>query len=190
MGQVGGLSALREERDWFAANVLRLRFAEADIEEAHAEWGCNCGPAALAAACGLSLDEARVLLPEFDRKRFVNITMMREAIAEAGWMIVHDWKRCWAAGERSLIRVQFGGPWIAAEGEAAQKWQVRSACMATHWIAQFRGPGGLAFVFDVNSGLVPWGEWERGVMPRIAAAIPNCDGSYHLTHSWQIERRE
>ena len=31
------------------------RFTLADVEGANATWGCNCGPAALAAICGLTL---------------------------------------------------------------------------------------------------------------------------------------
>lgn len=35
-----------------------IRFTAADLERAHAEWSCSCGPAALAAICGLTLDDA------------------------------------------------------------------------------------------------------------------------------------
>jgi len=60
--------------------VITLRFDQRDFEQANAEWGCNCGPSALAAALGITLDRAHELIPEFDDRRYTSPRMMKDAL--------------------------------------------------------------------------------------------------------------
>ena len=39
----------------FSARPTAPRFTLSDAERAYDDWGCNCGPAALAAICGMTL---------------------------------------------------------------------------------------------------------------------------------------
>ena len=49
---------------------MLLRFNIADMERASDEWGCNCGPSALAAVTGRTLEEIRPLMGDFEKKRY------------------------------------------------------------------------------------------------------------------------
>src|ERR1700753_3352718 len=56
-------------------------FSLVDLEAAHESWGCNCGPGAVAAICGLTLDAVRALFgPEFEAKGYTNPTLMVQAL--------------------------------------------------------------------------------------------------------------
>ena len=91
--------------------MTTLRFGFAEIERAAVDWGANCGPAALAAACGLTLDDVRPHLEGFERKRYTNPTMMFGALDSLGVR----WRRlkpC-AWPDYGLVRVQWHGPWMA-----------------------------------------------------------------------------
>jgi hypothetical protein len=172
-------SPMQETARWVNEHWLKLRFGQAEVEAAHNEWGCNCGPAALAAVMGLTLDEVRLCLGDFEERGYMNVSMMRSAIAAAGGRINGEvdcgpGRDFYPLGRFGLVRIQRGGPWII-DGKPA-RW----AATASHWIASIHGPGGLQFIYDINSGLVPWGEWDRGVAPAIMREIKRCDGSYYL----------
>lgn len=125
---------------------MKLKFDELDAKRAHAEWGCNCGPAALAAVLGKTLDEIRPFMGPFEQRSYTNISNMREAIAAAGGRIVRSYES-WPPVGVGLVRIQWGGPWIA-NGKPA-RW----AATATHWIAAYRTRESHLYVFDVNGGI-------------------------------------
>src|SRR5580700_11291869 len=61
------------------ANFTRLtmtvnppRFTPADADRAYEEWGMNCGPSALAAVMGMTFDEVRPHMGDFERKHYTN----------------------------------------------------------------------------------------------------------------------
>lgn len=59
------------------------RFTESDVDHAHADWFCTCGPAALAAIYDLTLDEVR---PHFNPAfpGYTTPTRMYQALRNAG----------------------------------------------------------------------------------------------------------
>jgi hypothetical protein len=173
---------------WMRENTFRVRFTDEELHAANQDWGCNCGPASLAAICGLSLKEARLCLGEFEHKGYMNVRMMRAAIAAAGWTITHEARvssesQMWPLGKLGLVRVQWGGPWII-DGKPT-RW----ASCYSHWVGAVRGPADITYVYDINSGLVSYGEWERGVVPLILReCVPRNDGTFFLSHAWSVEK--
>jgi hypothetical protein len=178
------------------------RFTLADLERASESWGCNCGPTALAAIAGLTLDEVRPHLQGFDDKRYTNPTMMFGALQSIGrpWQRIRTSPLSGAAAHMpwwGLCRIQWHGPWTA-EG-ANPRWAYRQ----THWIgaAKRKTDGGLIGVgdigvFDVNcvnetpdSGWVSLEDWQCSVVPFITADIPRASGGWHITHAIEVERR-
>lgn len=66
------------------APVMPLQFCHEDGARAWREWGCNCGPTALAAILGLTLDEVRPHLGDFEQKHYTNPRLMAQALRSAG----------------------------------------------------------------------------------------------------------
>lgn len=172
-------------------DIPTLAFGDVDVQMAFDSWGCNCGPAALAAVTGNTLDEVRPACTAagFSIKRYMSPTMMKAAIASLGIGMAQKYcgardKSCFP--EHGLARMQFTGPWTSPG--ANPKWAYRQ----THWTSSWRiGEGVEAFtlLFDVNvsCGLIPLAEWEQRVAPAIAANMPRADGGWFVTHSWEIE---
>jgi hypothetical protein len=63
---------------------LPVRISVEDAEHANDVWGCNCGPGALAAITGLTLDQVRPHMGDFERKRYTNPTLMFAALKSIG----------------------------------------------------------------------------------------------------------
>ena len=109
-----------------------LRFTAADSERANREWKATCGPHALAAACGVTLDEVRKAL--YDYRGWMNPTRMGEALLSLGvsptlrriWMKTHE--PC-----NGISRVQFEGEWLDPGVPPAVAYH------HTHWVAHFDG---------------------------------------------------
>jgi hypothetical protein len=59
-------------------DTFAVSFTEADAHRAYDEWGANCGPGALAAIAGLTLDKVRALMGDFETKGYTNPTLMYE----------------------------------------------------------------------------------------------------------------
>jgi hypothetical protein len=146
-------------------------FTLADAQAAADAWGANCGPGALAAVLGLSLDAVRPHLSGFDQKRYTNPKMMRSALDSLGvaygWQTL-GWQRPAIAclPENGLARVQWAGPWT----DSGVPWA--AAQRHTHWIGSRRAaakPSCLVEVFDINcicvGGWVPLAEWSQSVVP-------------------------
>lgn len=159
---------------------MKLLFGSDDCRKAHDDWGCNCGPAALAFALGKTLDEIRPFLGPFEDRRYMNITNMRNSISDAGGRVTREYKG-WPPVGVGLVRVQWGGPWII-DGKPA-RW----AATATHWVATYRDPQSWLYVFDVNGGLKLADQWEKEIVPLIVASIKRADGRWTISHSWGVE---
>lgn len=163
--------------------VRAPRFTEADAQRAFDEWGCNCGPGALAAVMGMTLDEVRPHLPGFDEKRYTNPLMMYAALRSIG----RPWKRNIIGGHPGfwpcfgLVRVQWEGPWTLPGVPQRARYRY------THWIGAARGNGGVG-VFDINcmnngTGWVALDDWTSTVVPAITSEYKRATGAWHITHS-------
>lgn len=162
---------------------LLPHFTMADAERAHDEWGANCGPGALAVVAGLSLDELRPHLGNFESKRYTNPKLMFETLLRLGlkWQSIKpaDWPVF------GLVRVQWHGPWMEPFVPLRARYRY------THWVAAARRNGDVG-VFDINCmnngvGWVSLAEWSRVIAPHlIKHAAPRGNGKWSLTHAVEI----
>lgn len=175
------------------------RFTATDVARANADWLCSCGPAALAAICGLALDEVRPLFtPAFPG--WTTPTRMLEALRRSGRR--HTELRRTSATEQlwptwGLARVQWHGPWT--QPGANPRW----AYTHTHWVAAHThrpADRNVVDIWDVNelgeptplgpgNGWLPLSDWSAHTVPRLTADIKRATGGWHLTHSIEVERR-
>lgn len=186
--------------------ALDYPFTEEQAQAAHDQWGCNCGPTALAFALQMPLSFVRPLLPDFPARKYTNPTMMREALKSAGqdFRIIKVPVRTPGGGldiatmygenpklkpdepfsmmtdsPPHLVRVQWTGPWTKAG--ANPKWGYRM----THWICTWLQRS-VPLVFDCNGGVMHHEKWEAGIVPLITASIPRADGGWYPTHIWRL----
>ena len=173
------------------ANDFGLKFSSDDLLVAHKEWKLNCGPSALAAACGVTPSEVRPHLGEFERRGYMSPTMMSAALDSLGmpWhepsrsrKVPRDLAPC-VFPKNGLVRVQWCGPWTASGANG--RW----AYGQTHWIAVRTNEAFGTLVFDVNSGPVTYQDWDMRVAPAIVKSIKRADGEWYFTHLWEIEQR-
>jgi hypothetical protein len=168
-----------------------IRFTLADLEHAHAAWSCNCGPAALAAICGLTLVEVRPHFPGF--KGLVTTPQMifalKSARPHARFTVStyrdHGWPRF------GLARIQWEGPWTAPGADP--KWASRF----THWVGASQGEASGVEIWDVNAldvnatfgdGWAPLKWWKRDIVAALTGEIQNASGGWHITHAIEVER--
>lgn len=167
---------------------MKLRFTLADAERANDEWGCNCGPSALAAVTGRTLDEIRPL--DFEKKRYTNPTLMFDSLKRTG--VAFD--RIQGMPTHGLLRTQWEGPWT----EPGVPMRVRYR--HTHWIGikqplhaamldQFHRNAGI---FDVNAmnsgGWIAYSDWACTLVPwLLKEAVPKANGRWHVTHRVQVD---
>lgn len=174
------------------------RFTEADANRAAEEWSANCGPGALAAIMGLTLDEVR---PHFDKvdfpaKKYTNPSMMLDALDSVGakWRAKGigktfpsvDWPTY------GLARIQWEGPWT--EPGVNGKWKYRY----THWVGarvltNIREDYDRTGIFDINAmangtGWCRLWDWQAVIVSAITECYPRATGKWHITHSIEIDR--
>lgn len=110
------------------------RFTSADVDAAHSTWGCNCGPAALAAICNLTLDEVRPLFPDFPG--YTNPTRMFAALKSTGgrwnWSSVTIAEQPPTWPSYGIARIQWLGPWMQPGVPIAARYK------HTHWVGVSR----------------------------------------------------
>lgn len=165
-----------------------LRFTFEDAERAWEEWGANCGPGAIAAVCGLTLDELRPQLGDFERKKYTNPTLMREVLKRLGV----EFKTRTRRGEISpewpaygLARIQWEGPWTKPGVPIAARYR------HTHWVGAAQAENGERGVFDINcmnaGGWVSLEDWAKTIAPYlIKHHAPRGDGKWYLTHAVEV----
>lgn len=169
-----------------------LRFTAMDLEEAHEAWGCNCGPGALAAILGLTLDQVRPLMGDFEQKRYTNPTLMLESLRRAGARLSYRGGHLDPADmpNYGLARIQWEGPWTQPG------LPMRARYRYTHWVGSCRidqpraGRGRLG-VFDINcmnsGGWVGFDDWSDAIVPNILKqCVPRADGKWHVTHAIEV----
>jgi hypothetical protein len=179
------------------ADMLKPRFTIDDAERAHDEWGANCGPGALAAILGLTLDEVRPHMGDFERKGYTNPTLMLAALDSAG----AKWRKRQLGPNRvtggtvtflgfplyGLARIQWEGPWTKPGVPMAARYR------HTHWVGVAHGDSVRDVgIFDINcmnngTGWVSLENWRDIVVPYILQEyVPRADGGWHLTHVVEI----
>ena len=162
------------------STVYDYPFSQDELEQANKDWGCNCGPSALAFALQCSLDEVRALIPGFKDKRFTSPSMMKSALRGHAFTECRELDRyAMFAPEIALVRVQFTGPWTK-EG-ANPKW----AYHHTHWIAAWEYRN-YQLVFDCNGGEHLFRDWELEIVSQITKTISRADGDWFPTHIWRL----
>lgn len=169
-------------------------FTADDAQAAFDSWGANCGPGALAAVMGLSLDAVRQHLVGFDAKRYTNPTMMRAALDSMH--ASYQWKagRFGLFPSYGLARVQWAGPWTKPGVPAA------AAYRHTHWVASQMPDRSVSNphdvkIFDINAiGVGGWIDlpvWSGQLVPwLLKQCAPKSSGEWWLTHVVEIKRGE
>ena len=166
------------------ARITQPRFTLEDAELAYITWGCNCGPGALAAITGITLDDVRCHMGDFERKGYTNPTLMYESLDRAGarWQLIGP--KTWP--QWGLVRIQWHGPW------SAPGVPVRVAYRHTHWIGASVRPGGDIGIFDINamnngSGWCSLKNWSDSLVPWLLGECePKADGTWSITHSIEV----
>lgn len=162
--------------------MMMPRFSEADANRAWEEWGANCGPGALAAILGLTLDEVRPHMGDFESKRYTNPMLMYACLkslkADAHLRPDREWPGY------GLVRVQWEGPWTEPGVDRRARYRF------THWIgtACVRDDRGI---FDINcmnngTGWVSLEDWTSIIVPHLTAQYPRATGAWHITHGIEI----
>lgn len=161
---------------------VKQSFTQDEFDAAVKQWGCNCGPSALAFALQTKLDVARDLIPKFDEKRYTSPTMMKAALLGIGCRFTPAEVSIAAmfapGGQASLVRVQWTGPWT--EPGSNPKW----AYGYTHWICTWVERG-AQLVFDCNGGMQSFHEWRDETVPLLIGGNKRATG-WVPTHIWRL----
>lgn len=150
--------------------TTRTLYTPPDAEAAFEAWGCNCGPASLAALLGLKCEGVRDAFPDFAKRHYANPTHVLAALEKLG-------VRARSIGPHrpvvGLAFIQWGGPWLQPGVPVGAAYQ------RTHWIAV----DGEA-VYDVNAqGWVSRETWEdptEGVAAYLMEHVKGCDGTWSI----------
>jgi hypothetical protein len=164
--------------------MIPVRFTDADAQRAHDEWGANCGPGAIAAILGLTLNELRPHMGDFEQKHYTNPTLM--------WDVLYRLKVKYKVDNKSgnwpyhgLARVQWEGPWTRPGVP------MRARYRHTHWVAAIISKQNGLGVFDINAmnsgGWIAFSDWNAILVPWIIEnLVPKADGKWHITHTVEI----
>jgi hypothetical protein len=167
-----------------------LRFSVDDADRAGEEWRFSCGPASICAVLGLTPDEVRPHMQDFEQKGYTNPTLMWAALRSLGakWRVTASGKSepfyptpdPWP--RYGLARVQWAGPWTQPGVPMAARYR------HTHWVAADDN-----MVFDVNAtcvgGWISREEWAAQLVPWLLRECePKADGRWWLTHAVEVSR--
>ena len=154
-----------------------------EADAAFDAWGCNCGPGAIAAIMGMTLDDVRPHMGDFEQKRYTNPTLMWETLDRIG----RPWRKIGKAWPVfGLARIQWEGPW--SEPGANPRWGYRQ----THWVASWKTEARGHGIFDINAtgngtGWCSFEHWRDVLVPHIVAHVPRANGKWHVTHGVEVE---
>jgi hypothetical protein len=168
-----------------------VRFTLADADHAAEEWGCNCGPSALAAIMGMTLDEVRAHMGDFEAKHYTNPALMFYALESVG---ARFRVRSLASNVKflgwpmyGLALIQWEGPWTNPGVPMRARYRY------THWVGVARKTVDDIGIYDVNcmnngNGWVAYESWRDIVVPHIIAQYKRASGLWHITHAIEIDR--
>jgi hypothetical protein len=148
-----------------------LAFTAEQTQQAFDEWGCNCGPGALAAMTGTTPNFVRPHILKFNERRYTNPKMMLAALESL--KVPHKKEKPAAPHMMSaygINRIQWEGPWYG-----------RFAYHKTHWTGSMIWECRM-FIFDINSGWTTQQEWEAKTVPELTALYKRATGAWHVTH--------
>lgn len=159
-------------------------FTLAELEQACEFWGCNCGPVALAVACGVTLTEAHVALPDFDDRHYTNPSMMLQALRFLGAKFTHRWDarlpvEPWPSF--GLCRIQWDGPWCRGGVPIQARYR------KTHWVATATR-GESRGIYDINEPRwVGFDDWARVIVPEIIKeCVPGASGKWWVANAIEV----
>ena len=172
-----------------------VAFTLADATAAYFAWGANCGPAALAAMLGLSLEAVRPRIPCFEQRRYTNPTMMTAALTnlDAPFTLTVGKER--GVGIEwpfiGLARIQWEGSWMQPGVPVGAQYA------RTHWVGVHTTARGAAMpwrrIFDINclnvGGWVSLGDWSSHVVPYIWRECGIKATGWHVTHAIELHQR-
>lgn len=167
-----------------------IRFTLDDAQRASDEWRFNCGPGALCAVLGMTPDELRPHMLDFEAKGYTNPTLMTGVLDRLGVRYRQTYRRDEPYGmprlNRGLMRVQWAGPWTKPGVP------MRARYRQTHWVAM-RNDG--REVFDVNAvcvgGWLSFEEWSLQLVPwLIRECCPKGSGEWWPTHALEISQND
>jgi hypothetical protein len=174
--------------------LLSVKFTQEESHNAFDTWGFNCGPSAIAAVAGLTIDEVRPHMGDFESKHYTNPTLM--------WSVLKRLSLRWRLRPRTsggvqwpsfgLARVQWEGPWTTPGVPIPARYR------HTHWVGGYQPEGATSpMIFDVNAmsvgGWIAVSTWQNNLVPWLLKQCePKANGNWHLTHCVEIEptRRE
>jgi hypothetical protein len=137
---------------------------------------------------GMTLDEVRPHLGDFEQKHYTNPAMMNAALRSIG----RPWRKIGAEWPvYGLARIQWEGPWTLPGVPFKARYRY------THWVgaaASQNGPG----IFDINAlgnnalgngqGWTPLKAWAEIVVPYILSeCVLRASGGWHITHALAVE---
>ena len=183
-----------------------------DLDAARAasdEWGFNCGPGALCAVLGMTPEQIRPHLLDFETKGYTNPSLManilrglqvpfRRVFEQLGGCRRDDLKTPTYPAD-GLVRIQWDGPWCDQGRPAVARyrhthWVAMREKRVRVWVAKRTEPFLAREVFDVNAmyvgGWLSWDEWENELTPwLIGRCEPKASGHWWPTHCWEIEMK-
>lgn len=131
---------------------------------------------------GMTLNEVRPHMGDFERKRYTNPTLMFDALRSIGrpWRVRGT--ATWPA--YGLVRVQWEGPWTEPGVPRRARYRY------THWVGAAVDVGQVG-IFDINcisngTGWVSLDDWVSTVVPYLTGLYKRSNGKWHITHSIEI----
>jgi hypothetical protein len=148
---------------------LTLPFTGAESEAAFEEWRATCGPHAIAAATGISLDEVRESLSDY--RGFMSPTQVEASLTVLGLPFrrtAHLRTKALCGG---LNRIQWEGPWLNPGVPAAVAYK------HTHWVAHRNG-WVLCTAVTEPPTWIPLLAWCTG--------LEELNFPWHITHHYEL----
>lgn len=178
-------------------NHLKYSLTEEAAIEAYNSWRFNCGPASLCALIGMTPEQIRPHLGNFEKKGYTDPDLMVKIIGNLGLsleklhesydtpdkIMFHSFSAVkWP--NFGLVRVQWSGRWTEPKSAAWARHR------HTHWIGTMCQHG-VRLVFDHNAlstgGWMPPRIWASKLVPWLLKSCePESTGMWWPTHSFEI----